>query len=155
MCQEYASCEWETPYGRTVSFSDDHREEVPAMSYHPPPCICPPFPTIHLHPVSSQQIKSFLSHNFRNLDGLSCLAFHFFSQHFQDSNFISSVLLYLNINSRPGKWTSSVFWFLIDGLRDRDPRHWDSGQRWLDLQSLRHRCRQAPSLGRHCPTLCW
>jgi len=25
--KEYASCEWETPYGRTVSFSDNHREE--------------------------------------------------------------------------------------------------------------------------------
>ena len=57
MCQEYASCEWETPYGRTVSFSDNHREEVAAMSNHPPSSVFPPFITIHLHPVSSQQIN--------------------------------------------------------------------------------------------------
>ena len=52
MWQEYASCEWETPYGRTVSFSDNHREEVPVMSYHPPTIFClPSFPN-----QSSQQI---------------------------------------------------------------------------------------------------
>ena len=116
---------------------------------------CPPCLTTH-HLVSallSQPFISILCH--LNRSSLFSLTIPLFSQHFQDSNFFSSVLLYLNLNSRPGKWTSSVFWFLIDGLRDRDPRHWDSGQRWLDLQSVCHGCRQAPSLGRHCPTLCW
>ena len=34
--KEYASCEWETPYGRTVSFSDNHKEEVQAAPLDPP-----------------------------------------------------------------------------------------------------------------------
>ena len=56
MCQEYASCEWETPYGRTVSFSDSHREEVePCLTTHltispshhvSPPTILYPFTAI-------------------------------------------------------------------------------------------------------------
>ena len=70
MCQEYASCEWETPYGRTVSFSDNHREEVAAMSYHPPsPCL----QYFHNHSSPSgfistdQSANCFLSHFFGNL----------------------------------------------------------------------------------------
>lgn len=70
-------------------------------------------------------------------------------QHFHDPNSISTLY-----HSSPGKWTSSVLWFLIDGLRNRDPRHRNSGQRRLDLQGVSHSGRQAPSLRRHCSTLC-
>ena len=123
-------------------------------------------PTIALSTILSQPFISIRFHLNRSICQLFSLSLfrkptlifpvqnpiHF--QHLPDPNSISTAYHFTTNSSPSGKRTSSVFWFLLNGLRDRNPRHWNSRQRRLDLQGVRHSGRQASSLRRHCSTLC-
>ena len=133
--------------GQSLSQTTIGRRWLPCLTTHHRP-VYNTFTTIHLHPVSSQQqinLPSVFSLTFRKPTLICPVQNSIHFQHLYDPNSISTAY-HFTINSSPGKRTSSVFWFLLNGLRDRNPRHWNSGQRRVDMQGVCHSGRQASSL---------